>query len=255
MSTCPPPGRLKGFKAPAVILGFVTLCTVAGLFVGRGGAQVLLLLDYSWHAKLPNWGGLIGGIGGSLLGCAVLGRVAFRKRLIHSGSRTGGALAGIGVTSLATAVLFWSTAFIGLGDYLDQHAQPLLLGVVCTTSGLVAGLVVGLLVVVLQAILAVGRAGAGVLRTRARPGEPAAVGDDVGVLRPVSIQVLSLLMPSAARQRWLESFDESLFDYPAEKHAALVRDFALHAPAMIAWSWVLELRGRAFGAGGRVGRE
>ncbi|GAA2427895.1 hypothetical protein GCM10010191_46020 [Actinomadura vinacea] len=55
---------------------------------------------------------------------------------------------------------------------------------------------------------------------------------------------VSLLMPPQARQRWLDDIAEALHDHAPDEHRELLRDFSVHAPAVIVRSWTAHLSRR-----------
>lgn len=48
-------------------------------------------------------------------------------------------------------------------------------------------------------------------------------------------------MPAPVRERWLEDVAVSLYDFEPAERRAILRDFLIHAPAVIATAWLTEL--------------
>ncbi|OKI52992.1 hypothetical protein [Streptomyces sp. MJM1172] len=233
-----------------LVLGVVTLCTITATALGIALAVYLRFLDPSKPFLLLGRFGLIGALAGSALGSGALAVGAVRRKLVAaSGSGVGDALKWLGAVNVIIGAAFWSTAFYGLGDYLYANAQILLVTLISASGGLVVGLAVGLLALIVQVVVNVARAAAGL----ARPASTAAQDGGAMRRRPLSIEAAAALLPAGARGRWLESVDEATHDYPAEEHRRLLRDFIAHAPTVIAWAWALELRSRALGIGARSG--
>ncbi|RFS82161.1 hypothetical protein D0T12_28385 [Actinomadura spongiicola] len=51
------------------------------------------------------------------------------------------------------------------------------------------------------------------------------------------VRVAAALMAPQARRRWLEDVEITLHDFAPEQHRALLRDFLVHAPAVIVVGW------------------
>lgn len=85
-----------------------------------------------------------------------------------------------------------------------------------------------------------------ICRRGAQPDETIWRGDRIEVLGRL-VSAISLLMPPTTRRRWLDNIAEALHDFEPELHQRLLRDFLVHAPAVVVRSWTVDLPRRVLG--------
>jgi hypothetical protein len=177
-----------------------------------------------------------------------------RRKLVVASDRASSLLTWIGTGGIVLIVAFVPLGLSGFLFWLNEHGvggNLVLVVVVGVFYGAVLGVGVGLLALNILVIVTLGRIIARLLhpavaRRRPKPAQQHHSGVTPGGW---PIQAVAALMPATARHRWLEDVEEALHDHPAEQHSMLLRNFLLHAPAVIAWTWPDDLRRRALSVG------
>ncbi|MEV0781495.1 hypothetical protein AB0I52_00615 [Streptomyces sp. NPDC050423] len=210
-------------------------------------------------------GSLIGPTAGGVVGSSTLAISAFfkgfRRKLLAATERVGRclnflAVLGVCLTPVNVYMFLvndpWNDPALSLGSRIT-------LLITCGVAygidaGIALGLIVGLLVGFSLAVVVLGRVSAGFIRSaRKRPESvPADLID--GACDPWPIRTAAALMPPEAGRRWRDDFNEARYDYEDDQHAKLLRDFLLHAPAVVVWAWIATLQHRMRGAGSSQGR-
>ncbi|MEU1292361.1 hypothetical protein ABZ439_08025 [Streptomyces sp. NPDC005840] len=207
-------------------------------------------------------GGCHGAVAGGVVASGTLAISAvykdFRRKLLAATERVGRCLNFLAVLGVCSILL---TAYITQAevDYdLNFRANITLLIIVEVALGVAAGialgLIVGLLVVFFLVVVVLGQVSAGLIcSARKRPESvPADLID--GAYDPWPIRTAAALMPPEAGRRWRDDFNEARYDYEDDQHAKLLRDFLLHAPAVVVWAWIAFLQRRLRGADSPQGR-
>jgi Na+-transporting methylmalonyl-CoA/oxaloacetate decarboxylase gamma subunit len=248
----------KLLKTARLGVGFVVLTSLIGTSFGIG---VVLGIDavHDLGGDSAYIGGMFGAWVGAVISSGMLAVGSFartvRRKLIMASERASSLLTWIGTGGIVLIVAFVIVAFVPLGlsgfpDWLNEHGVGGKLVLVVAAGvfyGAVLGVGVGLLALTFLVIATLGRIIARLCQPAVAHRRPEPAQQHHSVVTPGGwpIQAAAALMPATARHRWLEDVAEALHDHPAEQHSMLLRNFLLHAPAVIAWTWPDDLRRRA----------
>ncbi|WP_413098144.1 hypothetical protein [Streptomyces sp. Inha503] len=208
-------------------------------------------------------GGVIGAMAGGVAGSGILAISAFfkspRRKLVTATERVGRRLNRLvllgGCLIPAGIYILLMPGGADAGDGLTQSlGGNITLLIICgvtagVAAGVALGLIVGLLTAFSLAVVVLIRVSAGFLHS-ARKGPKSVPADLIGgACDPWPIRTAAALMPPEAGRRWRDDFNEARHDYEDDQHAKLLRDFLLHAPAVVVWAWIAALQRRVLGAG------
>lgn len=172
-----------------------------------------------------------------------------RRQMTTIFERAGALLTALAITGIACGVCWFVVAY-GTDFYVSSLIQIFAAVIVAFGGGAVLGLAGGVLTVVALAAGVLARTLAGFLRSASTSARPAAANGsadgDGDVPRP--IRAAAALMPPEYARRWLDDIAEALFDYSADQHSELLRDFLLHSPAAIIFAWTVTMQRHLLGS-------
>lgn len=250
--------RRQCLKTAAHSLGTVVAITLIGILVGALAGTGLGMLD----VELVMIGAATGGVVGSGMLAVSAFFKGFRRKLVAATGRVGrclNCLAVLGGCSIPVGYYIgasgvpWEVLAQGLGGIIAPLISCGLL-IICGVAlgvftGVVFGLIVGLLTVFSLAVVVLVRVSAGFLHS-ARKGPESVLANLIGgACAPWPIRAAAALMPPEAGRRWRDDFNEARYDYENDQHDKLLRDFLVHAPAVVVWAWIATLQRRVLGVG------
>ncbi|MEU3290093.1 MULTISPECIES: hypothetical protein [Streptomyces] len=211
--------------------------------------------------------GMAGGAAGGAAGSCLLALGSYARgfgrtltKATHHAGRFVYLLAALGGGCCALTVMCLQMS--RFNSWYDHHESLIvnitLMVVFGVAAGVAAGTLLGSLIgsVTALSLLAVVllRITAGLLSPSVRKKPEAAKMDPTGDADdPLLVRAAAALMPSHARRRWQDDFREASYDYEESRHADILRNFLLHAPAVVFWAWVALLQHRVLGVGASPG--
>ncbi|MET9118977.1 hypothetical protein ABZX38_32960 [Streptomyces longwoodensis] len=223
---------------------------VIGALVGTGWGATQGTVNLADSFDPIGKGGILGALAGGAVGSGVLAVGAFfkgfrRKLVVTKGAGVClGYLAALGICSVSIGIGVLAFGWDNWSGWehrsLAGHLFELIAGgvFVGVVAGTALGLLVGALTVLCLAAIVLARLSAGFVhaaRKSPEPGSPFLIDD---ACDPWLIRTAAALMPPEASRRWRDDFNEARYDYEQDQHARLLRDFLVHAPAVMVWAWV-----------------
>ena len=252
MPPSPRTGRRQSLKTAVHSFGTVVAITLLGILTGVLTGTGLGMADDIDGIATSGW------IGAAVGGVAVSGTLAvsaflkgFRRKLVAAAERVGrylNCLAVLGGCSIAFDMYVTKWGAAPFYNLVGEIVLGITWGVTAGVAASVAlGLIVGLLTVFSLAVVVLVRMLAGFVHS-ARKGPESVPADLIsGACDPWPIRTAAALMPPEAGRRWRDDFNEARYDHENDQHTKLLRDFLVHAPAVVVWAWIATVQHRVLG--------
>ncbi|MFH8394268.1 hypothetical protein [Streptomyces sp. NPDC018036] len=223
---------------------------VVGVLVGTGWGAAQGTVNLVDNFDPIGTGGAKGALAGGVVGSGVLAGGAFfksfRRKLVVTKS-AGTCLIYLAVLGICSVSISVGVIAFGWDDWsgwehrsLAGHLFELIAGgvFVGVVAGIALGLLIGVFTVLCLAAIVLVRLSAGFVHAARKSPEPVSAVLIGGACDPWLIRTAAGLMPPEAGRRWRDDFNEARYDYEQDQHAKLLRDFLVHAPAVMVWAWV-----------------